>query len=384
MSFAAPETQSTARAMKNVRIAKSAKPSKLDKHFSSLHEKNAVKNQNILSTLNSIREKIQYTKFVSKTKSLTADQQAKLSALMQEFKEILETLFSGIILDVLASLGNSFSGTGDAGVSGGTDPPCQPKNNVITSIINSLGMCIKHSLKILCPKALIMLVVICLSATIAQAVGLDWNVNSTYSIGNYDADTINPGNESRFTHAVYNLAEDISENNLVQYKVDMGSNQGVFYANSQDDKWLATIYDNYTIFTGNGEYISPNRDNTFYTYSSETENIGMGDVSAFAVGDGSGNIDFADGKQAWMAIPEPGTIMFASISFFSGIHLEVTVADYDELDIGRTFHVASCTNLASGAWTTNAPTYTITNEVSSVSITNNDTTCFFRLIEIED
>ena len=91
-----------------------------------------------------------------------------------------------------------------------------------------------------------------------------------------------------------------------------------------------------------------------------------------------------DDSNNWIAIPEPGTLSLFALgmgTLYARITLDVTTEDYNESDIGRTFQVATCTNLVDASWTTNAFSYSITNQITSVVLTNNSDTCFFKLVE---
>jgi hypothetical protein len=90
-----------------------------------------------------------------------------------------------------------------------------------------------------------------------------------------------------------------------------------------------------------------------------------------------------DDSNSWVAINTPISIFSLELqnSITNTIDISVTTEDYYVSDIGRTFQIAICTNLVDASWTTNTTIHTITNEFTSVSITNNSDTCFFKLVE---
>jgi hypothetical protein len=89
-------------------------------------------------------------------------------------------------------------------------------------------------------------------------------------------------------------------------------------------------------------------------------------------------------SNSWIAFHTPQPMKLNAIDLaMARIILNVTTEDYYVSDIGRTFQIVTCTNLVTVSWTTNSTLHTITNEFTSVSMTNNSDCCFFKLVESE-
>jgi hypothetical protein len=97
----------------------------------------------------------------------------------------------------------------------------------------------------------------------------------------------------------------------------------------------------------------------------------------------TGGGHFQADSNEWIAINTPISIFSIELqnSITNTIDISVTTEDYYVSDIGRTFQIATCTNLVDAAWTTNTFSYSITNQLTSVMLTNNSDTCFFKLVE---
>ena len=115
-------------------------------------------------------------------------------------------------------------------------------------------------------------------------------VVDTFRVGNYRPDD---GLERKCKYLVENISpENIDDNNLIEFLLPAGLNQGVIYAKEDTGHWLIEIFENRTKFTGNGEYIGQGGDNTFYLYTPAEQPMGRGFAQALAVGDGTGHLDF--------------------------------------------------------------------------------------------
>lgn len=134
------------------------------------------------------------------------------------------------------------------------------------------------------------------------------SINDNYSVGNYDGDTLNVGEEIKFTYLVQNISQNnIDDNNLIQLKLPGGSSQGVFYAKDENSNWQSEIQDDYTIFSGNGQFIDVNQSHEFNLYSSRTDGTLTREATAVAAGDASGN-QYFNPVDVVSPIPEPMSV----------------------------------------------------------------------------
>ena len=130
------------------------------------------------------------------------------------------------------------------------------------------------------------------------------SVDYSSSVGNYDGNSSN-GLEKKNNYLVKNISpENINDNNLIEFWIPGGSNQGVLYATEDTGDWQVDIFENRTKFTGDSEYIRSGQENTFYTYVSENQQMGSGFAEALARGNTGGQLDFNQ-VETTVAIPEP-------------------------------------------------------------------------------
>jgi hypothetical protein len=115
-------------------------------------------------------------------------------------------------------------------------------------------------------------------------------VEYSSSVGDFRPDN---GLERKNNYVVKNISpENINDNNLIEFWIPGGLNQGILYATEDTGDWQVDIFENRTKFTGDGEYIPSGQENTFYTYVSESQPMGPGMAGALARGDGYGQLDF--------------------------------------------------------------------------------------------
>jgi hypothetical protein len=139
----------------------------------------------------------------------------------------------------------------------------------------------------------------------------------------------------RIDYNVQNQSTGGDANNLIQFSVSAGSNQGVYNTTTPGGSWSASIFDDYTSFTGNGSFIAPTFSGTFSIFSTYT-NTTTGTANAVARGSG-GNLNqpFEPPLEVPIpVIPEPTTLVdtisaddFTNLSIsvtFSNVNLQTT------------------------------------------------------------
>jgi hypothetical protein len=90
------------------------------------------------------------------------------------------------------------------------------------------------------------------------------SVSNRLTVSDYD--TNHPGQELRCVYNVQNTSPPDSINNLIQFTLPAGSNQGVYQTLSPTG-WSAQVNSNDTVFSGNGNYIAPGDAVNFRLYS---------------------------------------------------------------------------------------------------------------------
>ena len=418
MSSASVETQAAARMMKGVKIAKSAKPSKLDKHFTSLNKRFAVQNQNALSCLHALKEKLRCAQFVSQIKNITSEKKNELSALIEEIKALFKNLFSLGIFEVLASLVKSFFGSGFSSSYSGSDPPCtnktlsqtntnintQTQNHItpkIVIIIQNVASRVQGKTKDLKRNAIIGtgLLVAGIAALIPnQAEALSASFSMDNENNRININIINDDGGSAYSGVIldiglYPFAELVAAQEGVSVDdVLNGMSTGIrgppsstAYEGLNVSIDASTGYlhlEQRGLFPNPIEYLE--NCNMFVNYSHGTATDYM---KGSTIADGinarttGGAHAYADSNN-WIAFHLPQPMKLNAIDLaMARIILNVTTEDYYVSDIGRTFQIVTCTNLIDASWTTNSTLYTITNELTSVSMTNNSDSCFFKLVE---
>ena len=148
-----------------------------------------------------------------------------------------------------------------------------------------------------------------MSAAYANAAALNWSVTSHYDIANYTSAL--PGDEIMISYLVTNLSELGDANGMIEFTVQGGSNQGVFYGtNSNSADWTCQIFDNETTWSGS-TITAGGGDNTFYLYAVYLGDPVQGTVSAVA--DGGGIPENFGNLSAWTNAPEPTSMALLAL-----------------------------------------------------------------------
>ena len=133
------------------------------------------------------------------------------------------------------------------------------------------------------------------------------SIGYSSQVADFDANPAN-GLERKNNYLVANISpENINDNNLIEFLLPGGSNQGVLYAGENTGNWIFEILENKTKFTGSGEYLGVGGDNTFYLYTPENQQMGLGFAQATAAGDLTGHLDF-NNVEVVSPIPEPAVL----------------------------------------------------------------------------
>jgi hypothetical protein len=142
------------------------------------------------------------------------------------------------------------------------------------------------------PRCWLLLSVLALGTVTAPAT-LDWSVSSSTSVYNDEIDLGNPGAERCCSHIVDNLSSSGDINNLIQFIVPGGTNQGVYYADtSRPSRWpTINIEANQTVFEGLLKPTDAPQVVTFTLYTS-LPTLGQADAQATAQGGLGGPVPF--------------------------------------------------------------------------------------------
>ena len=205
---------------------------------------------------------------------------------------------------------------------------------------------------------------------------LDWSVTSNYSISP-DSTMV------ALNYLVQNLSVVGDANGMVSFTVEGGSNQGVFSA-TDTGSFTSQIFDNYTTFTGS--VIGADGGNTtFSLYGSYLGDPIEGTASAISSGTISGPVAFDDITVSYVAYRSVNVCTFKEIAlstsnFLSSITLSIETTPFYPAHPNNIFRFATTTNLLSSSWTTNSTLHSITGAVTSVTITNNTSSAFYKII----
>lgn len=139
------------------------------------------------------------------------------------------------------------------------------------------------------------------SAQMAKAAGMQWNINTGSSLGEYNLS--NPGAELMLVYTVENNSDPDDGNNMVSVTVNAGANQGVY--NAVAPGWSIEYGVDYTKFYNNT--ITPDNSGTFTLYS--TQNQTQQGTAIATAGNYGNPVEFPPigGLPVTVPVPEPGT-----------------------------------------------------------------------------
>jgi hypothetical protein len=141
------------------------------------------------------------------------------------------------------------------------------------------------------------------TATKAQASPM-MTIDYDNSIGEYNL--AHPGNEQNFQYLVTNTSDPGDRNNMIQFTLPAGINQGVYDA-TMPNGWTFGINSNNTVFDGAGHFIAPGAQGLFELYSIDL-NKHTDLASAIAEGVGS-HVNFNTVQVDVPGVPEPATLV---------------------------------------------------------------------------
>jgi hypothetical protein len=211
----------------------------------------------------------------------------------------------------------------------------------------------------------------CHVATLAALVALDANslraaptptmtVTSTVTVGDYDLN--HPGQERRIQYFVQNISPAGDVNNMIEFTLPVGSNQGVYQIDTGEIFSLFThsINSNNIVFTGNGSYLAPDNGDSITIYSTHLSTT-TGTATALARGNvETGNIPFnAVSVLVPAANPVPVLAGFQRLADAAVLALTNTVA-------GAAYQLQTATNGLSAGW---VPATNVVAAGSSLSLT---------------
>ena len=112
--------------------------------------------------------------------------------------------------------------------------------------------------------------------------GPTMDITANSYIGNHDLDLFHLGDELLIQYTVTNTSGSGTKNNMIDFSLPAGCNQGVYDA-VVPSGWSFVINDDNTFFNGNGYVIEPSQDDLFKLFSTDL-NIHQDYATATAVG----------------------------------------------------------------------------------------------------